>query len=247
MYVIKKCIQAIGMILIIISQSSCIIISGEFVELRNGNIRAPNGIEYTFFSHEGFIQTIGESKFLGKIKWEYPYLHHLGGSINTGLYSTDLSNLDIIFRYKPKNEWKTYYRKTSLPKIELAPENCIRFVFIGNTELIHYENNRSVENKHITNNAGIINPEEIKEFINCIRNEYSPEEAGLYEMVTNEKGIIENTYAIGYVFGFFDNESNFAISYRVWSYNNLAYSIHTDFGRYVLSIKWLEKLEYKND
>ena len=50
---------------------------------------------------------------------------------------------------------------------------------------------------------------------------------------------------MGVVYGYFDNELNFAISYNVWSFNDLAYSIDTNFSQKVLSINWLEKLGYK--
>jgi hypothetical protein len=244
MFTLNDGIKIIGIILYIFLQSSCN--NGEtFVELRNGNIRTSNGIEYTFFAHEGFIETFGECKFLGKIRWEYPKLHHLGGSINTGIYSCDDINFDIIYRIKPNNEWRTYYRKASLPKIELIPENCVQFEFIRYREIKHYENNFSSEKRNMICNRGIINSDVIQSFLNNIKNEESPKEAGLYEMVTKENGMLENCYLMGYVYGYFKNEPNFAISYRIWSFDDRAYSINTDFGNHVISIEWLEKLGYK--
>jgi hypothetical protein len=240
---IKTTIKKIGILLIIFSMSSCN--NKElFVELNNGNIRAQNGIEYTFFVNEGFIETFGKSNFLGKIKWEYPKLHHLGGSLETGMYSCNDSNLDILYRIRPSNEWRTYYRKASLPKIELIPENCIRFEFIHYKE-IQFENNGLRGKRYITFNEGIINSDEIQSFLNNIKKEKSPKEAGLYEMIRKENGMLENCYKIGCVYGYFDNETNFAISYNVWSFNDLAYSIDTNFGKKVLSKYWLEKLGYK--
>jgi hypothetical protein len=64
-------------------------------------------------------------------------------------------------------------------------------------------------------------------------------------MITKENGRLENCYLIGYVYGYFYNESNFAISYRIWSFNDLAYAIDTNFGQKVLSKYWLDKLGYK--
>jgi hypothetical protein len=242
MFLLKKQIKILFIILMAFSLNTCNA-DKIFIELKNGNIIAPNGIEYMFFANEGFIETFGECKFLGKIKWEYPKLHHLGGSTNTGMYSCDDRNLDIIFRIKPNNEWRTYYRKASLPKIEFIPENCIRFEFIQGIK--YYENNFSPEKRHITCNEDITNFDEIKLFLSDIKNEKSPKEAGLYKMITKENGMLENCYLIGCVYGFFDHESNFAIRYRVWSFNDLAYSINTNFGDYILSIEWLEKLGYR--
>jgi hypothetical protein len=50
---------------------------------------------------------------------------------------------------------------------------------------------------------------------------------------------------MGTVYGYFKDEFNLAISYSVWSFNDIGYSIRTDFGHHVITIDWLEKLGYK--
>jgi hypothetical protein len=244
MQMYKYIIKIVGLIFVIFSQNSCKF-DDHFIEKRNGNIISPEGIEYVFLAHEGFVCTFGESKFLGKIRGEYPKLHHLGGSLNTGMYSCDIENLDILYRIKPNNEWRTYYRKASLPKIELIPENCIRFEFIRYKKKEYYENNISSSQIHMICNEGLTNVEEIQSFLNSIKKEKSPSEAGLYELITNEDGRLENCYLMGCVYGYFENETNLAISYNVWSFDDRFYSIDTDFGKYVLPIEWLDKLGYK--
>jgi hypothetical protein len=123
-------------ILLICTYGSCNI-NGLFKELNNGNIISPDGTEYMFFANEGRIDTFGERVFLGKIQFENPKLKHLGGSWETGMYSCDDSNLDILYRIEPNSEWGSYYRKINLPSIDLKPENCIRFEFINWGEIIY--------------------------------------------------------------------------------------------------------------
>jgi len=211
--------------------------------LDNGNIIAPDGTEYIFLAPEGFIQSFGERTLLGKIAGESSKLYHLGGSRETGMYSCDDTNLDILYRIRPNSEWGAYYRKLSLPAIDLRIENCVRLEFIRQS--IFFENNISPDRSHILCNDGIININEINLFINEIKKQKSPQEAGLYDMIRNEKGMLENCYALGCIYGYFDHQTNLAIKLLVWSFNDLAYSVDTNFGRYVLPAEWLEKLGYK--
>ena len=233
----------IGILLCVFSYNSCTA-NKYFVELDSENIRAPNGIEYTFLANEGFIETFGECNFVGKFRWENAKLQHMGSSINTGMYSCD-DDLNILYRIRPDSEWRTYYRRKSLPKIELISEKCNRFEFIHYKNIQYFRNNISPEKRHMFCNEGIKNIEEINLFLNDIKNGKSPQEAGLYRMITKENGMLENCYLIGNIYGYFENESNLAISYGVQSFNDLAYSIETDFGSYVLSVEWLEKLRNK--
>jgi len=212
--------------------------------LNNGNIIAPDGTEYIFFSPDGFIDTFGERKLLGKIAGERLQLYDLDRAWETGMYSCDDTNLDILYRIKPNSEWGAYYRKASLPAIDLRIENCVRLEFIRQF-IIHFENNISPDRSHISCNDGIINSDEINLFINEIKKQKSPQEAGLYDMVRNEKGMLENCYSLGCIYGYFDHQTNLAVEFRVWSFNDLAYSVDTNFGKYVLPIEWLEKLGYK--
>ena len=227
---------------IILSQNICSA-NDLYRLLDNGNIIAPDGTEYILFAPESFIITFGEQRFLGKIAGERERLYHLGGSWETGMYSCDDTNLDILYRVKPDSEWGEYYRKASLPMIDLRIENCVRFEFIK--QRIFFGNNISPDRSHILCNDGIINIDEINLFIYELKNQESPQEAGLYDMVRKENGMLENCYSLGYIYGYFDNETNLAINFIVWSFNDLAYSVDTNFGSYVLPVEWLEKLGYK--
>jgi hypothetical protein len=234
--------KVILMFFIIFSQNSCST-NDLYRLLNNGNIIAPDGTEYVFFASEGFITTFGEKKLLGKIAGEKVKLYHLDGSRETGMYSCDDTNFDILCRIKPDSEWRIYYRKVSLPIIDLRIKNCVRLEFIS--QRILFKNNISPERSHIFCNDGIINTDEINLFINELKNQKSPQEAGLYDMIRKENGVLENCYLLGCIYGYFDNETNLAITFDVWSFNDLAYSVDTDFGKYVLTLEWLEKLGYK--
>jgi hypothetical protein len=235
-------IKLISIFLIIFSLNSCNA-NDLYRLLGNGNIIAPDGTEYIFFASEGFFITFGERKLLGKIAGERTKLYHLGGSWETGMYSCDDANLDILYRIEPDSEWGSYYRKASLPVIDLRIENCVRLEFIRQRKF--FENNISPERSHIFCNDGIKTIDEINLFIKELKNQKSPQEAGLYDMITKENGMLENCYLLGYIYGYFDNVTNMAINFTVWSFNDLAYSVDTNFGRYVLSLEWLERLGYK--
>ena len=217
-----------------------------FKILRNGNILSPDGIEYSFFANEGWIVVFGEVNFFGRVFLEYPKLHHLGGSRDTGMYTYEISNNDILFRVQPGNEWRTYYRKSTLPVLELDAKNCIRYEFVDYRDTHKYDYNYiSPDILHLSNNEGINDSEEIEHFLIELINAKSPEEAGLYEMIRKENGLLENCYLIGYVYGYFQEDKNVAIAFRVWSFNDLAYSIDTNFGKYVITKELLEKLGLK--
>ena len=242
----KKIINVSVIIFLIFNNISC---NGNklFKILSNGNVVSPDGTEYVFFAGEGKVNTFGERNFLGKIQFENPKLYHLGGSRETGMFSCDESIFDILYRIRPDSEWGSFYRKANLPIIDLKIENCKRLEFIHYKNIKFYENNISPEKLHLTCNEGIINNDEIELFLTSLKKEKSPDEADLYEKIRKENGLLENCYLLGYIYGYFDNDINLAIPYQIWSFNDLAYSIDTDFGKFVLPLEWLIKLGYRKE
>ena len=79
-----------------------------------------------------------------------------------------------------------------------------------------------------------------------MRSQQSPEAAGLYELVEQEDGFLENCYRYGVIYGFFSEEPNLAVPMTVTSYNDLAYSVSIEGRNYVLPEKWVERLRGKS-
>lgn len=222
----------------------------EYVCLDNGNIVAPNGTEYVFFAHEGNITAFGSTTFQGKIKGEPAELKHWVPEMKAGIYSLEGDlGLNILKRILPDSEWAAFYRKASLPKLDLSLQNCIRF------ELIHQRTPDSLDLKHMSCNKGISDPEEITDFLTDMKRQKSRDEAGLFDFVQTEDGTLENCCDYGVVYGFLKDEYNIAIPFNVTSYKNKAFSIFfaiekfSDQGDFfdkneiVLPEKWLNALQ----
>ena len=225
----------------------------EFTLLDNRNIVAPDGTEYVHLSDEDLITVFGSHTFIGKIKDEdetsSPFDGHISWDI--GVYSCEGDpDLNIIMRFMPDSEWLAYYRKASLPDIEISPDNCIRFEFIGRKE-INSGAWFTPGIKHMSCNDGIKGQDDIQAFLADVRSQESPEKAGLYDLVRKPDGSLENCYEYGIVYGYFKDEPNLALPFHVISYNSKAYSI--DFGYYensketahVLPKEWLQLLKTK--
>ncbi len=233
----KKYTVFISFLVIMLLLSSCNS-SGKFTKTDEEHITAPDGTEYILLGYEGVISTFGSKNiFLGKIKGEKSSFVHLTSRIKTGLYSIENDpDQDILIRSVPDNEWQAYYRKTSLPEIELTPDSCIRFELV--TE--GYQTNI----KHLSCNEGIAEPDMLKAFLADIRSQKTAEEAGLYDLVKKPDGMLENCYEYGIVYGFFKEESHIAIPFHVTSFNDKAYSIRLDDHKeYVLPDKWFSELK----
>ena len=218
-------------------------IQPQFIRLANGNIAAPDGTEYAHLANEGIVATFGAHDFLGRVKGDAFFLRHLRGMWRAGMYSCeDDPDRTILMRYIPHNEWAAYYRKASLPEIDLSPDNCIRFELIGYKE-IHDSGYYTPDVEHMSCNNGLTGKDEIQTFLADVRSQKSPDEAGLYELVRQPSGILENCYKYGVVYGFFENEVNLAIPLDVTSYNDEAYSICLGEQEFVLPEKWLDALK----
>jgi hypothetical protein len=208
-----------------------------FTKTDENIIIASDGTEYVFLANEGFVDTFGSTNFLGKIKGEKSSFVHMTMRIETGLFSCENdTEKRILVRNVPDNEWKSYYRKATLPKIDLSPDNCVRFELIKGSDY-------SVDIKHMTCKEGIINSDDIKAFLTDIRSQKTAKEAGLYDMVEMPNGMLENCYELGVIYGYFKDEPNLAIPFHVTSFNDKAFSLRlNETEEYVLPEKWLSEL-----
>jgi len=238
MLILKKLVCLLLMFLQVLFPATCID-TGEDLE---GIIIAPDGTEYVHLANEGFVTTFGSHVLFFKIEGEDPYLGHLDSMTETGLYSCEGDpDLSILMRIIPNNEWRAYYRKASLPKLDLSPDNCVRLELVGYREIFSSDwINPSIE--HMSCGAGITEKNDIKAFLADVRSQKSPEEAGLYDLVRKPDGFFENCYMYGKVYGYFKDEPNLAVPFTVWSYDDKAYSIDLGDRAYVLPVKWLPML-----
>ena len=217
----------------------------EFVLLDNGNIADQNGIEYEYLAREGSIVTFGKKTFMGRIKGEKAYLEHLGGMFKTGMYFSEGDiDLRILRRTLPDSEWTSFYRKASLPELDFSIDSVVRLELIRFKD-VYAENGLAPGIEHLTCNEGIKTNDEIENFLEDVRNQQSPIEAGLYDLVKRPDGKLENCYGYGYVYGFVKDEPNLAIPLQVMSFDDKAYSIRIEGKDYVLPEKWLEALTAK--
>ena len=202
-----------------------------FTKNENGNLVNSKGVEYEFLAGEGFLNYLGELEFVGSVEGEESFSQHLGYTYQTGMFAIkEAENDNLLIRKMPNNEWFSIYRKTSLPKLDYSLENCVRLEFI--TEIY----NAPVS--HTTCNDGITDKSKILSFIEDIRTQKSPEEAGLYDLVRQPNGIFENCYVCGAIYAFFEEEPNLVVIMQITSFNDLAYSISIEDNSYVLPTEW---------
>lgn len=234
----KKAI-ILSFVFMLLFLSSCS--SDNFFIKTDDIITAPNGTEYKFLANEGFVCVFGNTEFVGKIKGEKSSFYHLSMKIETGLYSCENDpEQNILVRNVPDSEFRSFYRKASLPDIDLSLDNCIRFELIKGNE---YE----IDINHMSCNEGIVDSDDIAAFLVDIRSQKTAKEANLYDLVRKPDGILENCYHLGVVYGYIKDEPNLAIPLYVTSYNDKAYSISLDQSHeYVLPEKWISELQKQN-
>lgn len=207
-----------------------------FTKNEKGNLVSENGVEYEFLASEAFLGYIGELEFVGNVEGEEEFTNHLGGYFKNGLYSIKgAKNDNILIRHIPDSEWFAIYRKESLSNMDYSLENCIRLEFIPEI----YD----ALDSHATCNEGIINKSTILYFLENVRSQKSPQEAGLYELVKQPNGTFENCYACGAIYAFFEEEPNLVVKMIITSYNDLAYSVSIEDKEYVLPTKWFKAFE----
>ena len=219
------------------SQNQAIKEPKSFTVSGNGNVVSDSGDEYTRIANEGFLCYMGELEFLGSVEGEAEISQHLMDSYQTGMYAIKQDDIhDVLIRYEPNNEWFRVYRRASLPACDFSLDNCIRLEYVpGNG---YFEDNFV----HTTCGEGMTDPDEIAAFLNDVRSQKSPLEAGLYDLVKKPDGFLENCYVCGVIYGFFAEEPNVAIRMNVTSYNDLAYSVSIENAQYVLPEAWLQAL-----
>ncbi len=208
-----------------------------FTENKNGNLISADGVEYTYLSNEIEIKLLGETEFKGGVVGEEKTTDYWGVESQNGLFSIkgDKSE-NVLLRKYPNDEWCGIYRKASLPKIDFSIDKCIRIEFVyGESGLDSHE-------IHAKCGDGITDNTEIARFFSEIKSQKSPEEAGLYDLITEADGTLKNCSTYGAIYGFFEEEPNLAISMPVTTYNYLAYSVSIDGKEYVLPKEWIEKL-----
>ena len=216
-------------LVVVFSFSACTNEVG-FTETEDKTIVTTDGTEYTFVGYESRVWCFGEWEFIGHIKGEKKNFIHLTNKIKTGMYSVNGSQ-DVLVRYFPDNEFAAMYVKSELLKTEVTLDNCIRFEFVK--DLLFSGNETTISKNRIT---------ECEEFLNEIKSGQTAKDAGLYDLVKQPNGMLENCYVYGYVCGVIQEDLNIVIPLQVMSFDDKAYSIIIDDTEYVLTQEWVDKL-----
>ena len=203
----------------------------------DGNPVDLSGTEYTVLSSKGKLSYLGNRKFVGHIQGEARYSQHLFLSYKPGMYAlTDSPNDNILIRQRPNSEWFSIYRKSSLPALDVSVDNCVRLEFIPGLA------NNMENSAHATCNEGITDPAVIAAFLAEVRQQKTPKEAGLYDMIRKPNGLLENCYLYGTIYGFFAEEPNLVLEMEIYSFNDLAYSVTVDGRQFVLPEAWFQRI-----
>jgi hypothetical protein len=209
----------------------------------NGNIISPDGTIYTFLANEGKYAVFGEKTFISHIRWQPRKLRHLGGNINTGVYSINHDpNLTVLYRIKFYSEWSELYikRELSSNKYEMENISSIKFVGSGSTFPGYYRANpKYLVDTGLNNNETII-------FFEYLNNN----EIFDYEIRNNHRNpfniMDRNNGFIGFLYGFFDDIPNIAIDGTIWLNNaDGLYYLVMDRRMFLLNNEWLRKLGYE--
>jgi len=211
-----------------------------FTRNENGKVVSSSGVEYALLANEGTLYYLGDLEFIGGIKGEEKSSEHLGVSYQTGMFAIKGSDNDnILIRYSPNNEWAAIYRKTSLSHFDFSVDNCTRMEFVPGIGDI------KKDAIHTSCGDGMTDQLSVSAFLSQIRKQKDPEDAGLYDLVKQPDGMLENCYIYGVLYGFFAEEPNLAVRMEITSYNDLAYSISIEEKEYALPAEWLERLKNK--
>ncbi len=203
-----------------------------FEETESGHIVARDGTRYTLVGHENDVWVLGDMEFEGHVDGEKESFTHLNETVKTGMYSVS-GEKSVLVRYSPDSEWGSVYAKEGTLKAEAALGNCIRFELVKGS---------LGDVKSLDSKIGIDTQSECQSFIDEITGGQSAEDAGLYELVRQSDGRLENCYLYGYVYGFLKDGVNIVMPMAVTSYDDKAYSIAIGEGEYVLPEKWISEL-----
>lgn len=196
-----------------------------FTKNDKNNLVSAAGVEYALLAFEPALCYFGKTAFLGSVQGE----HASAFEAQPGMFALKNDETqNVLIRHFPDNEWYAIYRKTSLPPLDYAVDNCVRLELIAGST--YYE-----DSAHVTCGNGITDPDEIAAFLLDIQAQKTADEAELYD------GTPENAYLYGAICGFFEAEPNVAFPMEVWSFNDRAYSICIEDKEYVLPETWLKK------
>lgn len=235
---IKKSLCAVLLCAILFAFSACAETNNVFTKTKNGNLVSVSGTEYEHIANEGVLYYLGDLLFQGSVEGEEKISQHMELSYRTGLFSIKNAETDsILIRRVPNNEWASIYRKTSLPPFDFSADNCTRL------ELVLGIGDIKNDEIHTTCGDGISNKLEIAEFLSDVRSQMNPREAGLYDLITKQDGMLEHCYTYAVIYGFFEEEPNLAIRMNITSYNDLAYSVSIEGKEYVLPETWIQRLQ----
>lgn len=117
---------------------------------------------------------------------------------------------------------------------EPSLESCTRLEFVPGI--------RNDYDHHTYCLTGIADSDEIAAFFSDIRSQKTPEDAGLYDLITNPDGSLNNQYVYGTILASYGEQSSYVHSMKVTSYNDLAFSISIGQDEYVLPVSWLYKM-----
>ena len=238
MHYFKKCLCTVLSVSMFFVFSACTRTDNVFTKTEDGNLISASGTEYENIAVEGVLYYLGELIFQGSVKGEEKTSQHLGVSYQTGLFSIKNAETDnILVRCTPNSEWFSIYRKTSLPPFDFSADNCTRL------ELVLGIGDIENDGSHTTCGDGISSKSEITEFLSDVRSQISPSEAGLYDMIKNPDGTLENCYIYAVIYGLFEDEPNLAIRMDITSYNDLAYSVSIEGKEYVLPETWIQRFQ----
>ena len=210
-----------------------------FKKTANGNFLSPWDEEYVFLANEGTLYAFDAAgwQFEGGVKGEGKM------SRRYGFFSCkDDENKNVLIR-KTDSEWYGIYRKASLPKLDISVDNCSKLQLVYMEGLIsYYEGTIGMDELRWVIGEAVTDPAEISAFLSDVRSQQSPEAAGLYDLIEQENGFLENCYEYGDIYGYFAEEPFVRVSMTVTSYNDLAFSVSIGDRSYVLPEKWLERL-----
>lgn len=239
MRIIKRSLIAVLLLVLVTTLYACEKKETTFTQTARGKIVDASGVEYTFLTTEPLLYHLGELEFYGAVIGEQPELNHLGLSIATGLYAAKGDKTrNTLVRILPNDEWYSIYRKSSLPPIDISPQNCSRL------EMVEAIYDPAANAVHVSCGKGITDRAQIAEFFSDIRSQPTAGQAGLYELVRQPNGMFKNCYISHTIYGFFEEEPYIALGMDVTSYNDQAYSVRLEkvgiCPDYVLPDKWLE-------
>lgn len=213
-----------------------------FYETKDGRIISrEDGTEYTFLAFESDLVLLGEYEHAGQLQGEDKYLRHMGFNTLSGIYLPENSDKSsVLERILPNCEWYQIYRDASLPALDTSLDGIVRIEWIGGSLARYY-----ADISHSSCGYGLTG-EKMREFFKAVYASPTADEANLAESIRKDNGLLENCYVAAYVFGYFEDEPNIALTMEILSYNDTAYTISLPYEdyyeEYIIPDEWLTEL-----